>query len=754
MFKEDFPCIEKLLKPVNRILTQENSIKKESADKRIQLWNEVRENYDKYIDGDCKKFYGNFDNIYHSKFNAALIILAISFRDNGESFAPAEKFSNNECEAYKKITQYNVFESRTPDGIRKKIEHQNDETLVHWYDDYQGMKKWVDTSLKDPGMDEHVRYYLNEKWGKYCHDIDKALHQDHDRWIHRVMGYKDKQKTSDVESKKWKDTDNLFTLLQEKAKKLTWYVPLTNRSFADARDQITTGRYDDARKTLIAVEIAIDTLLECEALLAVWRAKGYTLTEFEGLHPRNADEVHLAFQKNEQNINRLETITQELELKKRSFPNLREHQETASIILSIEQNLKNPARIDTVERDYQQLNNAISQQKIIEQNLRDQLEKVRREVRSSEIKQEIDLIEKSIQQRGIPNAKEMFMSLAEKQLSKVTAFLSKFRPDGAVVSSSTDPIRKQIKAQNYGDAIIDSEKVIAEWNSIEGSRFVKVADAKHYERNFIGRTGREVGGREVGKVKNQIKIGGRIFIVEEIADGSQCSIDEYISHITRQLTPNEKLNLPENRHLTAKLVEKKFLDLGVKERYTFRALFLSRPEKYAKFGFDTKPLSMTDINPVLDDVLKEAKQIGETVFLCIASPTGFEPDIHTFMDSDDFHKNFLSRYLSVCFLDLETAKTIINPADEVGKSFLPYCKMELDKEKMEKIRRCLYQAIDYQFQIEDYAEYNKALLRCKEAVPSNDVDAKSYAKSAFYQYGDEKGLKVRYIEGVGLVMRR
>ena len=521
MFKEDTECVKKLLNPVKRILTQENIIKRESVAQRISRWNEVQENYDKYLDRECGEFLGDLDNCFHCDFNVALLILAISFTDNGESFAPAEKFSNNEREAYKKITQYNVFESRTSGGIREKLELQNDEILARWYDDYQDMKKWVDATLKDPGMDEHVRYYLNNKWSEICRNIDKALNH---RWIHRIMKYKEEQKIRDKEPEKQQDTKQLLSRLQEKAKKLTRYEPLTTGFFTEAQGQIAAGRNDDARKILTRVEPVIDDLLECESLLAAWKAKGYTLTELEGLLPRKADEVHPAFQKIEQNINRLESITQELEIKKSSYPNLRELPETASIILSIEQNLKNPARIDTVEKDYQQLNNAIHQLEIIEQNIRDQLEKVLREVSSSEIKQEIDRIEKSIQQHGISYAKEMLRNLAEKQLSKVTAVLSKFRPDGAAVSISLDEIRKQIIAQNYGDAIIDSEKVIVVWNSIEGSRFVRVADAKQDQMTFIGRTG-----LKIGKTGDHIEIQGKTFIVEGISEYKGSIQDKYIS---------------------------------------------------------------------------------------------------------------------------------------------------------------------------------------------------------------------------------
>ena len=249
----------------------------------------------------------------------------------------------------------------------------------------------------------------------------------------------------------------------------------------------------------------------------------------------------------------------------------------------------------------------------------------------------------------------------------------------------------------------------------------------------------------VGKVKNPIEIGSRTFIVEEITYGSKCSTEECISKIKRQLTSNEKQNLPENRHLTAKLAEKKWL--GAKEKYTFRALFLSRPEKYAKFGFDTKPLAMTDINPVLDDALKEAKQIGETVFLCIASPTGFEPDLRTFTDGNAFHKRFISQNLSVCFIDLETATIFVNSHDEVATSFRPLCEMELYLAKTEKVKLILYPLVDDQLLLSGIAQYLKVQEQCQMESGIND---EGIIKKVFYQYGTEKELPVKYDKGVGL----
>jgi len=272
-------------------------------------------------------------------------------------------------------------------------------------------------------------------------------------------------------SRQQKETGQLLAHLQIKAEKLTRYASLTDSSFTEVQEQIATGKYDDARKTLRRTEDPVDKLLECETSLAAWTAQGYTTTTLEGLHPWNADEVIAEFQQYRQNINRLETIAQELESKKSAYPALSGQPETADSILSIEQNLKNPGEIKTVESAYRQVNDAISElearQRTIEQNLRDQAEKVQREAGSPAIKREIDPIIKSIRQHDIPRAQERLQELARQQLSQVNAALSKLRTDGAVVSLSSDPIWEQIAAQHYGDVIINSEKVIAELTRVQ-----------------------------------------------------------------------------------------------------------------------------------------------------------------------------------------------------------------------------------------------------------------------------------------------
>jgi serine/threonine protein kinase/ribosomal protein L40E len=271
-------------------------------------------------------------------------------------------------------------------------------------------------------------------------------------------------------SKQRLNTEQLLISLQAKAENLTLYAPLVSGLLKNAQDQYAVEQYDDARKTISSVYATIDTLLEREASLASWKSQGYITTGLEALQPVDTDEVVIAFRQYDQVINRLKSIQKQLASKKGSYPKLVEQHETAGLVLSIEQNLKDPAQVDAAEKDYQQLKDAIRQleerARVLEQNIRDQAELVERKSGSPAIKREIVPIMASIRKGDIPRALDLLQGLADQQLSQVNSELAALRTDGAVVAVSSDLISQYIAAQHYGDAILDSEKAIADLTRI------------------------------------------------------------------------------------------------------------------------------------------------------------------------------------------------------------------------------------------------------------------------------------------------
>ncbi len=256
----------------------------------------------------------------------------------------------------------------------------------------------------------------------------------------------------------------------------------------------------------------------------------------------------------------------------------------------------------------------------------------------------------------------------------------------------------------------------------KGSRFVRRDEAKMLEMNFAGRM--------KGKFRDEVKLLGKTFKVEGIGEKGTFDKTPY----TGKLSERDLKNVPDNIMVEVHLREKKLL--GKKESLTVKALFYGRPERYADVGFDTDPVELADVNALLVDARDEAKD-GRVVLL-VASPTGFEKRIRDYVNSNDFHRNFISENVSLALLDLESGELIYNPHDGYAKAFEPFLRLERDEEKMARIKDFLEERIKA-----------KGYVRLEEAAEKFAEDA---VKRAFQELSKEKGYVAKFIEGVGYVL--
>ena len=176
LFKEGrIDCIEELLTSAKRVLRHGTEIRYDPFDKRVSLWNDIKESCDKYMDGKCGNFFDDLDKSFRSRFEGALLILAMSFQDNNETFEPAARFSDIEIEAYRKIERYNVFEILEVDDIKKRIISRERKSIKLLSEYYLHMGEWLDKILDDPSLKLSVRFYLKGKWKKYNDKLNKAV---------------------------------------------------------------------------------------------------------------------------------------------------------------------------------------------------------------------------------------------------------------------------------------------------------------------------------------------------------------------------------------------------------------------------------------------------------------------------------------------------------------------------------------------------------------------------------------------------
>jgi len=553
MFSEgDTQCLDKLLKPSKRVAKEGLNIRFEDYDWRVNLWNQIKGNYEEYMDGNCGAFFDDIDTHVRSQFDASLLILAAAFLENAELFPPAQKFSDKEIQAYQIMERYNYFELYSTGDIVKKLVVRDDHVLELLRDYYIGMNEWMNTTLEDPSVKLTIRYFLMKKW----------------------KNYKDK-----------------LNLAVNSAVNQDWFAILLHKWQTASREEV---------------------------------------------------DEHMARVRNLEQENR--------------------EKETAIRALECE-NERKGSRIQDLE---------------------------------SETRDKSDRMEKII---SCVDEKEQQVQELQKKI---------------------DAIRRSLK--HAGD---------------NGSRFVRSEEAKQHEMNFIGRFEHSLG--------DEVTLLGRRYKVKSTTEQKREDPRSYLgSSPSVALSESTLKNIPENRFISASLVERRLL--GSKQCFSVQAQFLAHVSRFVYEGFDSSPLSLDDVVAFLSDARDNARQRGERHLLCIASPTGFDSAVARHINSDDFHKNFISRYLSLCLLDTDTAQLFYNPHDELAREFSLLCEMMTDSEKREEIRQRIEDRIKNTFATQNYIVFNDIIGECGEI---------SIVKGIFYDIGSEKGYKITHVdEEIGLVMMK
>ncbi|UXM84181.1 coiled-coil domain-containing protein [Methanococcus aeolicus] len=180
LFSEgDYEQLNKLEKKTNRVLNDGYDTIYESFEKRVDLWNRIKEDYEKYKDGEYGTFSKDIDLKLRSKFEWALVTLAFSFYHNDESFPAIKRYSFKELELVEYISKYNVFETWTVEDILREISKANkdgtDETLNLLKEYYNDIGKKVDENIKDHTVKLPIRDYAKTKWKEYRTKMNNAI---------------------------------------------------------------------------------------------------------------------------------------------------------------------------------------------------------------------------------------------------------------------------------------------------------------------------------------------------------------------------------------------------------------------------------------------------------------------------------------------------------------------------------------------------------------------------------------------------
>ena len=266
------------------------------------------------------------------------------------------------------------------------------------------------------------------------------------------------------------------------------------------------------------------------------------------------------------------------------------------------------------------------------------------------------------------------------------------------------------------------EKINQYKNISESTVAVSNTEARIMEMNFIGRFQTKLSTLP-RKFYDPIR-GGEItvnsvkdYVILKSEDISSFNID-----------PKELHLYPHNTEVTYIVRKRRFLREDL--RVVIIAKFLSHIENYVKKLADDKTVSLGDLLEYLSKYRDEAERTKNFYVIGIASPTGFDSKAKEYIFSDDFKKNFLDLYLSVCLIDLLSGELIYNKLDDRIKDYVDVFEPELEAEKVSRAKELI-----------------KQKLMLTEAVTLTSVVQESkfselIVKRAFYELEREKVGKI------------
>jgi len=175
IYEGDIEKAKQLLRPARTVIKKGVSIRFDPFEKRIQLWNQIRENQDIYENENCGKILEDLDTHYRATFDFSLLILSKVFELNDEDFKAATMFTDQEKKIIDKIDQYSVFEISSKHDIKKKV-ISKDKKVMNLFEDYfLNMEQWVDKTINNPEVRLTLRYYVKKKWREYKEKINDAV---------------------------------------------------------------------------------------------------------------------------------------------------------------------------------------------------------------------------------------------------------------------------------------------------------------------------------------------------------------------------------------------------------------------------------------------------------------------------------------------------------------------------------------------------------------------------------------------------
>lgn len=172
---QDFTCAKNLIAPAEAVLKSGSAIARRSYDERVRLWCEIRENYSRYENRECGSFDSTFHQVFCSKFEAALLTLAVSFHRRGESYADVEGMhSADELALYEIIERYQVLPSKSELIVRLSAPDGGGSEFLQVH--YQYIDGLINEICNRPhAANPFLIHHLKREWEKYDRRLQEVV---------------------------------------------------------------------------------------------------------------------------------------------------------------------------------------------------------------------------------------------------------------------------------------------------------------------------------------------------------------------------------------------------------------------------------------------------------------------------------------------------------------------------------------------------------------------------------------------------
>lgn len=304
-----------------------------------------------------------------------------------------------------------------------------------------------------------------------------------------------------------------------------------------------------------------------------------------------------------------------------------------------------------------------------------------------------------------------------------------------------EKLRLQFQKEEIDEKFNEMKKAIEGGDS--STRFVPKDLAKLYEMDLIGRFDMKMHELPM-KITNPINDKTHKIKSWEGSHAKTDEKDKIFDMFKDELSISDiETQVPLNVRSQYMIGKKRFKLIGRMEPKTIiEAMVFNHWKEYAKNGFDTKPVILSELNSILVRLIDKAEQGKYFHVIAIASPTGWDERIRTYVKSEEFNKNYVSRYISICLVDNETGELIYNEADERIKDYIKFFEPKFDNEKV-MISKA---HIKKEHQYDDY-------VVLEDIMNETGIDMR-LVKKAFYELEEEGLGKVMFIKNVGIILKK